>query len=83
VAHRLGFASLPTGTGIHHIAGVGLLGGIGFTMSIFISELSFTGCPEAMVMAKTGIILSSIISGFLGYICLRFVSGNPEKAESK
>jgi NhaA family Na+:H+ antiporter len=83
VAYRLGFASLPTGTGIRHIAGVGLLGGIGFTMSIFISELSFTGCPEAMVMAKTGIILSSIISGFLGYICLRFVSGNPEKAESK
>ncbi|HUT72411.1 MAG TPA: hypothetical protein VMW89_17210 [Desulfatiglandales bacterium] len=38
-------------------------------------------CPEATVMAKTGIILSSVISGVLGYVWLRFVSGKPEKRE--
>ena len=38
-------------------------------------------CPEAVVMAKTGIILSSVISGVHGYVWLRFVSGKPEKRE--
>jgi len=78
LALRLGFVSLPTGVKMRHIAGVGILGGIGFTMSIFIAELSFTGCPEAILMAKTGIILSSVLSGILGYLWLRFSSGEPE-----
>ena len=83
VAVRLGLVSLPAGVKMHHIAGVGLLGGIGFTMSIFISELSFTGCPEGMLMAKTGIILSSILSGVLGYLWLWFVSRKPEEKEGR
>jgi Na+/H+ antiporter NhaA len=74
---RLGIGPLPTGVTMRHIAGGGILGGIGFTMSIFIAELSFTNCPEAILMAKTGIILSSVLSGTLGYLWLRFSSGEP------
>jgi NhaA family Na+:H+ antiporter len=71
---HLGLVSLPTGIKVRHIAGVGILGGIGFTMSIFISELSFMGRPDAILMAKEGIILSSVLSGTLGYLWLRFSS---------
>jgi NhaA family Na+:H+ antiporter len=74
LALHLGLVSLPTGIKVRHIAGVGILGGIGFTMSIFISELSFMGRPDAILMAKEGIILSSVLSGTLGYLWLRFSS---------
>ena len=43
---RLGWAQMPTGLGMKHIVGVGLLGGIGFTMSIFIADLGFANCPR-------------------------------------
>lgn len=78
LALRLGFVSLPTGVTMRHIAGVAVMGGIGFTMSIFISELSFTGCPDALLMAKKGIILSSLFSGIIGYLWLRF---SPKKKD--
>ena len=48
-----------------HIIGVGLLGGIGFTMSLFISGLSFTS-TQALEFSKFGIITGSVISGFAG-----------------
>ena len=52
-----------------HIWGVSLLGGIGFTMSIFIGELAFT---DASIIneAKLGIVIGSIVSGVLGYLIL-------------
>ena len=53
-----------------HILGVGLLGGIGFTMSIFIADLGFAGRPEDLLMAKTGILLASAIAGLGGFFWL-------------
>ena len=68
---RLGWSRLPQGVGFSHIIGMALLGGIGFTMSIFIAELAFAGDPEDLLMAKTGILLASLIAGLGGYFWLR------------
>jgi NhaA family Na+:H+ antiporter len=69
---KLGWAELPRGLTMRHILGVGLLGGIGFTMSIFIADLAFTGSPDDLLMAKTGILLASAIAGLGGFIWLLF-----------
>ena len=70
VALKLGVGQLPAGTSMSQIAGVALLGGIGFTMSIFIAELGFVGQPENLLMAKTGILLASLVAGVSGYLWL-------------
>ena len=53
-----------------HIFGVGMLGGIGFTMSIFIADLGFVNRPEQLLMAKTGILLASAVAGLAGFFWL-------------
>jgi len=77
---RLGWASLPTGLNMKHIFGVGLLGGIGFTMSIFIADLGFVERPMDLLMAKTGILLASAIAGLGGFIWLMLNTHKPETA---
>ena len=72
-AVRLGMADFPVGMGFRHVAGVGLLGGIGFTMSIFISDLSFGKNPGELIVAKTAILVSSLTAGILGILWLLFV----------
>ncbi|MEZ5570391.1 MAG: Na+/H+ antiporter NhaA [Halioglobus sp.] len=72
---KLGWARLPTGLNMKHILGVGLLGGIGFTMSIFIADLAFRSSPEDLLMAKTGILLASAIAGFGGFFWLMLHTG--------
>jgi len=74
---KLGWASLPTGLNMRHIIGVGLLGGIGFTMSIFIADLGFATQPQDLLMAKTGILLASAIAGIGG---LSWLLANTQKA---
>ena len=71
VAVKLGWASLPSGIRITHLFGVGFLAGIGFTMSIFITELAFVGNAEALLLSKTGILLASIFAGVIGFVWLR------------
>lgn len=75
LAVKLGLGKLPEGVSFVHIAGVSLLGGIGFTMSIFIAELAFVGQTEYLLMAKTGILFASFIAGIGGYIWL-YLAGN-------
>lgn len=70
-AARLGIGQLPEGVNARHIIGVGLLGGIGFTMSIFIADLAFIEQPDALILAKTGVLFASAIAGGLGYAWLR------------
>ena len=67
---RFKLAALPGNINWYHIAGVGLLGGIGFTMSLFISNLAF---HEALLLnhAKNGILAGSMIAGSGGYFLLR------------
>jgi len=70
LALKAGIGALPAGTTFRHIAGVGLLGGIGFTMSIFIAELGFKANPEYLLMAKTGILFASLLAGVAGSLWL-------------
>ena len=64
-AFRLFDASLPSGIRWRHVIGASLLGGIGFTMSLFISGLCFAASPLAE-LARLGIITGSVISALLG-----------------
>jgi NhaA family Na+:H+ antiporter len=66
---KLNLATLPTGLSWRHIYGVSWLGGIGFTMSLFIANLAFTD-PLWVDTAKVGILLASTLSGLLGYLVL-------------
>ncbi|HNV87558.1 MAG TPA: Na+/H+ antiporter NhaA [Methylotenera sp.] len=70
LALRLGIGQLPGGTRFSQIAAVSVLGGIGFTMSIFISELGFADQPEYLLMAKTGVLAASLLAGMLGFVWL-------------
>jgi NhaA family Na+:H+ antiporter len=73
---RLGPGQLARGVSMRHIAGIGLLGGMGFTMSIFIADLGFDNAPETLVAAKTAILLASLLAGTAGFLWLRF-RGHP------
>ncbi|MCB1750167.1 MAG: Na+/H+ antiporter NhaA [Gammaproteobacteria bacterium] len=75
IAVRLGMTSLPSGVNFRHIVGVALMGGIGFTMSIFIAELGFAHHAEDLLMAKTGVLLASVLAGVSGFLWLYFTSG--------
>lgn len=70
ICSKLKISSLPEGGNFKHMLGVGLLAGIGFTMSIFISMLSFSN-PLFVKEAKLSILLTSILAGLLGYFFLR------------
>lgn len=74
---RYKISSLPEGANWKHIAGVALLAGIGFTMSLFISGLAF-GDPVLINQAKYGILIASIIAGILGTIVLKRVGQSSE-----
>ncbi|MET0093843.1 MAG: Na+/H+ antiporter NhaA, partial [Sedimenticola sp.] len=76
LAVKLGLGNLPEGMNFRHLVGVGFVGGIGFTMSIFIAELGFAGQAENLLMAKTGVLFASLIAGVAGYLWLRLSSGS-------
>ncbi|KGB02187.1 Na+/H+ antiporter NhaA [Enterobacteriaceae bacterium ATCC 29904] len=72
LALKLKLASLPHGTTGRQIMAVGVLCGIGFTMSIFISTLAFgSNAPELIVWAKLGILAGSLLAAFVGYSLLK------------
>ena len=74
LAIKLGLTVLPKGLHFKHIIGVALMGGIGFTMSIFIAELGFAHSADDLLMAKTGILFASLIAGLSGFIWLFFTA---------
>ena len=78
VAVKLGVTSLPPGLNFKHIIGVGLMGGIGFTMSIFIAELGFSHHASDLLMAKTGVLFASLIAGVAGFLWLYFTCSRQE-----
>lgn len=82
LAVKLKLASLPNGTTFRQIMAVGVLCGIGFTMSIFISTLAFASVdPELIVWAKLGILTGSLLAAFVGYTLLRVkLSGEAQPA---
>lgn len=70
IAVKLKLAKLPTAANWKHVIGVGMLAGIGFTMSIFISMLSFSD-GQHIVTAKFAILCTSIFSGLVGFLFLK------------
>src|SRR5919107_1662623 len=70
-AVRLGLASLPQAVTWRSITGAGLLGGIGFTMALFIAGLAFIAEPQLLVAAKLGILGASLVAGLVGWLVLR------------
>jgi NhaA family Na+:H+ antiporter len=75
IAVKLGVADLPDGVRWGQVAGTGLLAGIGFTMSIFVTSLAFAGEPALIDDAKIGILVASVVAGVFGYLLLRMSSG--------
>lgn len=69
---RFGFASLPSRSNWNHIIGVGMLAGIGFTVSIFVTELAFAE-EQFVSIAKISIFIASVASAGIGYFALRFL----------
>lgn len=76
LAVKIGITSLPNGLNFKHIIGAALMGGIGFTMSIFIAELGFAHHAEDLLMAKTGVLLASVLAGVSGFIWLFVTAKN-------
>jgi NhaA family Na+:H+ antiporter len=64
-------SSMPEGLNLRNMTGAGFLGGIGFTMSIFITLLAFN--EKAMIgHSKIAIMLCSVLAGVAGFVILKF-----------
>lgn len=67
---RSGKSQLPKDTGWSHIIGVGFVAGIGFTVSLFITELAFGDNTQLLEVAKLSIFIASAVSAILGVLVL-------------
>ncbi|MGB5012868.1 MAG: Na+/H+ antiporter NhaA, partial [Pyrinomonadaceae bacterium] len=76
----LGVCRLPLDLNWKHVFGAGLLGGIGFTMSIFITNLAFAGNAIEITGSKMAILLASLTAGTIGFIWLKLF-GKPEDTD--
>jgi NhaA family Na+:H+ antiporter len=70
LAVTVGLCRLPADLNWRHITGVGMLGGIGFTMSIFITNLAFAGQIDTINASKIAILGASLSAGILGLLWL-------------
>lgn len=70
---RIGFARLPKGVNWHQIVGVGIMGGLGFTMSILIANLAFTDDAQILA-AKCAILSCSVVAAIIGCFYLFITS---------
>ncbi len=78
---KLKIASLPNKTSWLHMLGAGILGGVGFTMAIFVANLAFTD-PAVTATAKLAILLASATAGITGFIFLWIQAKREAKAGS-
>ena len=72
LARKFKLTVIPKGINGWQLTGISFLAGVGFTMSIFISNLAFVDNPAVVNSAKIGIIAGSLISGLTGFLILRF-----------
>jgi len=72
VGVKLGFAELPQGIKWKNLFAVAVLGGLGFTMAIFVANLAFTD-STMLDQGKVGIFIGSIVSGFTGFYLLKYM----------
>ena len=82
LAVAVGLCRLPADLTWRHIVGAGLLGGIGFTMSIFISNLAFAGAAPVIDASKIAVLLASTLAGLLGFFWLRAIPQSISQASS-
>ncbi|MBK8467041.1 MAG: Na+/H+ antiporter NhaA [Chloracidobacterium sp.] len=80
IAVAAGICRLPLDLNWKHIFGAGLLGGIGFTMSIFITNLAFTGNAAVINASKMAILAASLTAGTVGFLWLKLL-GKPEESD--
>lgn len=80
LAVAIGICRLPADLPWRHVFGAGILGGIGFTMSIFITNLAFVGDAENINASKMAILLASLTAGIIGFLWLRFLRNGAEDA---
>ena len=76
----LGICKLPSEVTWSHMVGAGLLGGIGFTISIFITNLAFANQVELINASKIAVFTASLLAGLFGLLWLRVVCKSPETA---
>jgi len=79
LAVKLKIAKLPESSTMSQIFGVSFLGGIGFTMSIFVADLAFITSPDLIFQAKIGVLCASLFAGLFGYYWLKAVSKEKEE----
>lgn len=77
---KIGFAKLPRGVDWKQIVGVGLMGGLGFTMSILIAGLAFTVESEVLA-AKCAILAGSVVAAVVGSVFILVATKKPEGPE--
>ncbi len=80
---KLRITELPKGVNFKQILGISFFGGVGFTMSIFITNLAFIDSPSLIDSSKVGILIGSFISGLTGYTVLRLSNGNRRSVTKK
>ncbi len=80
VAVAVGICRLPSDLGWRHVFCAGVLGGIGFTMSIFITNLAFAGDADTVNASKMAIFLASLIAGVIGFLGLRLLGNRNDDA---
>ncbi|MBX7172679.1 MAG: Na+/H+ antiporter NhaA [Pyrinomonadaceae bacterium] len=76
----IGFCKIPLDLNWKHVLGAGILGGIGFTMSIFITNLAFSGNANMIDSSKISILLASASAGIAGFLWLKLL-GQPEESD--
>lgn len=81
LAVAIGICKLPLDLRWRHVFGAGLLGGIGFTMSIFITNLAFAGEAQVINASKMAILLASLTAGAIGFIWLK-IFGKPVASDT-
>ncbi len=79
-AVALGICRLPPDLSWRHVLGAGMLGGIGFTMSIFITNLAYPGQADTITASKIAILLASLTAGVAGFLWLKSSSAEPSPA---
>ena len=81
IAVKTGRAELPAGVTLGQIYGASILGGIGFTMSIFVAGLAFPPGP-LLSFAKLGILAASTVAGVVGFVVLKLIVGRSRPPEA-
>jgi NhaA family Na+:H+ antiporter len=79
-AVRSGLAAKPAGASWRLIHGASWLGGVGFTMSLFIAGLAFGSDASLLTAAKLGTFVASLTAGVIGWVILRSTSARPSAA---